>query len=65
MSPAGGRGYVPAHNRAPLRDRLPKRNHWQSPAYWQGPLAAPQAPILQDHLPTATGIYAEKGTGAI
>jgi hypothetical protein len=55
MSPAGGRGCVPAYDRALLRDRLPK-NHWQSPASSQGPPAAPQGP-------TAAGYYAETGTG--
>ena len=55
MSPAGGRGCVPAYDRAPLRDRLPK-NHWQSPSSSQGPPAAPQGP-------TAAGYYAETGTG--
>jgi hypothetical protein len=54
MSPAGGRGCVPAYDRAPLRGRFPK-NHWQSPASPQGPPAAPQRP-------TAAGYYAETGT---
>jgi hypothetical protein len=64
MGPAdsSGRDCVPAYDRAPLRDRFPK-NHWQSPASWQGPPASPQAPIFQDPLPTATGYYAETGTG--
>ncbi len=63
MSPAGGRGYVPAYDRLPFETAFPK-NHWQSPASPQWPPAAPQAPntmIVQDPLPAATGCYAETG----
>jgi hypothetical protein len=48
----------------PFGTAFPK-THWQSPASPKGPPAAqpPQSPILLDPLPTATGYYAETGTG--
>jgi hypothetical protein len=44
--PAGGRGCVPAYDRASFGTAFP-RNHWQSPASPPGPPAAPQGPIFR------------------
>jgi hypothetical protein len=60
--PAGGRGCVPAYDRAPLRNHLPKKTI-AVPRLLARATGSAAGSYFLDPLPTATGYYAETGTG--